>query len=109
MTDSLLTFAKYLLETLKTEGGILLISVEEPHSLESILKKLCTEKIYHFWDPSSPYGLITVGYFGHIAWMLGPKNRLIKKFKGPVEDEFGKMLSSSQIFFPILRNFKEKY
>jgi len=109
MNNSLLTFAKSLLETLKKEGGILLISVEEPHSLEKTLKKLCEEKIYHFWDPSSPYGLITIGYLGHIAWILGSENKVIKKFKTPVEEDFGKMLSSSQIFSPILRNFKEKY
>lgn len=96
----------------KEDYNYILVSVEDPHELERKLKNATHRKVYHFWEPSSRYGLIVIDGLGNVSWILGDKNMIIKTFKfEDVNQEFGigNLLSSATFNNNVFRLFKEKY
>ncbi|MCD6503730.1 MAG: hypothetical protein DRN30_05115 [Thermoplasmata archaeon] len=111
-TCNLEEFTRELMSKFEKDTKVVLIMVKNPHEIEKAITKVLGKKIYHFWEPSSPYGLMIIENVGKIAWILGDQYKIIKTFKleeSLVGENIGDILSSASYKDNVLRIFKEKY
>jgi len=105
-------FARKLIRSFKTPQELILTRVKNPHDLERVLEIISGRKAYHFWEPSSPYGVIVIDGIGKVAWILGDRYEILKKFKPgdmPTSEGIGDILSGAFYKDNVLRMFKRKY